>query len=140
MVFAPASMVSSICSSVWPPVAIIGNSSPTIFLVYFTSSAVFLPPAIFKTLAPALTFPNISSYLLITVAITAMSSVFEISSIFSFYIGAFTTTPAAPSNSACKPIFTDLSPDVVPPPIPTNTGTDATSIMADIIFSCGVKG
>ena len=83
-----------------PPVAIIGNSSPTIFRVYFTSEAVSFPPAIFKTLAPASTFPLMSSYFVITDAITATSSAFAKSSILSFSIGAFTTTPLAPKSSA----------------------------------------
>ena len=54
--------------------------------------------------------------------------------------GAFKTTAMQPCDSASSAISRDLTPLVVPPPTPANTGACATLVIAENIEGCGVKG
>src|SRR5690606_25072323 len=129
MALAPASIVAIIVSSVGPPVATIGTSGNS-SLICLTMLAVFAAPETFRMVAPASNLDLISVFSDTTVTIMGISIILRIAIMVSLGVGALTTTPIAPLNSASRAKLTTLLPLVNPPPTPQKTGTSATMVIA----------
>ena len=123
MALAPASTVAEMLSGVGPPVAIMGTSG-NFSRMRLTTSGVRDAAETLSMDAPASRRACMSVCSLSTVTTRGMSMYLQMRSMSRLPIGAFTTTPMAPSASASQASWVVRMPWVVPPPTPQNTGRD----------------
>ena len=101
MAFAPASAVFFMLSGVGPPVAMMGTSGKS-RLMARTTSGVREAAETLRMDAPASRRAATLVFSLTTVTTRGMSITSQMARMFSLLMGAFTTTPMAPSFSASQ--------------------------------------